>query len=289
MNVRKSAALALGQIGGSEAVSALLLAVRDGAPTQGRAGRVGAGLRKGRRPLIAPLAEDCSTGCEEPFSGHRRGGMFPRSSLLKRAAMVNRAVPVNTLREGGPWRGWRCWGSRFEPLPAGSAAIPLRAVKGSLPALCAGGAIRGGGGMIRAAFRRTFVLKECPETSRPWKLSPPRLTGTASDCWTPFRTAFPRNRRVLRSGSGRPGRLFLLLVQVLEARGIPVTPSCAARVAARLERSDPAAGTPGASPVPDLLSRSQGVRPGVFLKPFLRMSSGQVRLARHRPEHGSRG
>lgn len=289
-NVRKSAALALGRIGGSEAVSALLLAVRDGSPHVRARAVEGLVLASGRGagPLIAPLAEDCSTWVRRAvLRGIGGAGWFPGLPLLKRAAMVNRAVPVNTLAEraaalegmallgdpdSSPFLTRLCGDPRYEPS------------REAYRALCAGG----GDPAAAEVLRRGCV----PENIRLEGMSQENLKAlealAASDLsrnGLRLLEAFPEQlspgtAAVLRRWLGEArGELFLQLVQVLEARGISGDASCAARVAARLERSDPALDPRGIGRFLIWLSRSQGVRPGVFLKPFLRMSSGQVRLA----------
>jgi hypothetical protein len=75
------------------------------------------------------------------------------------------------------------------------------------------------------------------------------------------------------------GDLFLQLIELLEAKAIPADASCAARVSARIERGDTTLDTHSLSRFLVWLSRSPGIPPGVFLKPFLRMTSGQVRFA----------
>jgi HEAT repeat protein len=289
-NVRKSAALALGRIGGGEAVSALLLAVRDESPHVRTRAVEGLVLASGRSagPLIAPLAEDSSTWVRRAvLRGIGGAGWSPGLPVLKRAALVVRPNLVNTLAEraaalegmallgdaaSSPFLAGLCGDSRYEPS------------REAYRALCAGG----GDPAAMEVLRRGAV----PENIRLEGVSPGNLraleTLAASNLsrnGLRMLEAFPvelsaGTAAVLRRWLGEArDEEFLQLVQVLEARGISGDASCAARVAARLDRGDPALDPRGIGRFLIWLSRSPGVRPGVFLKPFLRMPSGQVRLA----------
>ncbi len=289
-NVRKSAALALGRIGGEEAVSALLLAVRDGSPHVRTRAVEGLVLASGRDagPLIAPLANDPNTWVRRAvLRGIGGAGWSPGLPLLKKAALVTRADPMNTRAE----RAAALEGMALLGDPSSSSFLAgLCSDPGYEPSREAYRALCAGGGDPAAA--RVLERGVIPENLRLDGISPGNLKAIEALAASKLTRnglrlleAFPGRlspgtASILRRWLGEaPGELFHQLVQVLEARGIPGNPSCAARVAARLERGDPALDPRSVGRFLIWLSRSPGVRPGVFLRPFLRMPSGQVRLA----------
>lgn len=289
-NIRKSAALSLGRIGGEEAVDALLEALRDSSPHVRTRAVEGLVLAWGRKagPHLAGLVGDPNTWVRRAvFRGLGRTGMRSALPELYRAAAETCTNPRNTIPErtaalegialigdpdSAPFLARLCGNTDYQP---GSEAFR---------ALCAVG-----GDLAAAEVLRRGVV---PENIRLEGVSPANLSALEKLALTvPERkglrllAVFPgelsaASRTTLRRWLGSTGGdLFLQLVELLEAKAVPADASCAARVSARLEQGDNSLDTHSLSRFLVWLSRGPGIPPGVFLKPFLRMASGQVRFA----------
>lgn len=289
-NIRKSAALSLGRIGGEEAVKALLEALKDNSPHVRTRAVEGLVLAHGRKagPHVAELARDPSTWVRRAvFRGMGRTGWRTGLPVLFRAAEGSCSYPRNTIPErSAALEGIALIGDpESATFLAGLCGNPGYQPEGeAFRALCAVG-----GELAAAEVLKRGVI---PENIRLEGVSPVRLAELEKLALTiPERKGlrllalFPGElsataRSTLRRWLGcTGGDLFLQLVELLEAKAIPADASCAARVSARLERGDNTLDTHSLSRFLIWLSRGPGTPPGVFLKPFLRMSSGQVRFA----------
>lgn len=289
-NIRKSAALSLGRIGGDEAVTALLDALGDSSPHVRTRAVEGLVLAWGRKagPHVAEMARDPSTWVRRAvFRGMGRTGWRDGLPLLTRAASVTCANPRNTIPERtAALEGIALIGDPDSaPFLAGLCGNPVyQPIGEAFRALCSVG-----GDLAAAEVLRRGVI---PENIRLEGVSPANLSELEKLALTvPERKGmrllalFPgelsaTSRSTLRRWLGcTGGDLFLQLIELLEAKAIPADASCAARVSARIERGDTTLDTHSLSRFLVWLSRSPGIPPGVFLKPFLRMTSGQVRFA----------
>jgi HEAT repeat protein len=289
-NLRKSAALSLGRIGGEEAVAALLAALSDTSPHVRTRAVEGLVLAAGRNsgPMIASLAGDSSTWVRRAvLRGIGMAGWQPGLDILLEAVHKNRHRRIDTIAErtaalegiamlgtpaAAPVLSELCRDSRYEP--GGQAFRALCAV--------------GGDNAVEEVLRRGIL----PDSIR--------LEGTSDGNLTRLEelavsvldrkalrvlSVFPRElsrstRSALRKMLGAAGgELFLQLVELLESGMISGDTSCAARVAARLSAGDTSLEPHAVCRFLIWLSRTGSVPPGVFLKPFLRTASGQVRLA----------
>lgn len=289
-NIRKSAALSLGRIGGEEAACALLEALGDSSPHVRTRAVEGLVLAWGRRagPHVAGLVGDPSTWVRRAvYRGIGRTGLRKALPDLYRAAAGSCSNSRNTIPErtaalegialiadpaSAPFLAGLCGNTAYQP------------VAEAFRALCAVG-----GDLAAAEVLRRGVI---PENMRLEGVSPENLSALERLALAaPERrglrllAVFPgelsaASRSTLRRWLGcAGGDLFLQLVELLEAKGIPADASCAARVSARLEQGDSSLDTHSLSRFLIWLSRSPGIPPGVFLKPFLRTPSGQVRFA----------
>jgi len=289
-NIRKSAALSLGRIGGEEAVKALLEALKDSSPHVRTRAVEGLVLAWGRKsgPHLAEMARDPSTWVRRAvFRGMGRAGWRTGLPVLYGAASGSCTNPRNTI----PERTSALEGIALIGDPDSAAFLAgLCGNPGYQPGSDAFRALCAVGGDLAAAE----VLKRgvIPENIRLEGVSPAHLSELEKLALTvPDRkglrllSVFPgelsaASRSTLRRWLGcTGGDLFLQLVELLEAKEIPADASCAARVSARIERGDNSLDPHSLSRFLVWLSRSQGIPPGVFLKPFLRMTSGQVRFA----------
>lgn len=289
-NLRKSAALSLGRIGGEEAVAALIQALSDTSPHVRTRAVEGLVLAAGRRagPVIAPLAEDRSTWVRRAaLRGLGMSGWQPGLELLMRGAGKKLPRRIDTLAE-------RTAALEGIALLGGSGASSLLSGfckdPGYEPGLKAFQALCSVGGDPAAEeVLRRGVL---PQSIRLDGTSPEnlrRLEDLAVSAPDPkalrLLSVFPvrlsdSTRSVLRRWLGTTGgEFFLQLIDLLEARGIPGDTSCAARVASRLTEGDASLDPHSVCRFLLWLSRSPGVPFGVYLKPFLRTPSGRVRLA----------
>lgn len=289
-NIRKSAALSLGRIGGEEAVEALLEALKDSSPHVRTRAVEGLVLAWGRKagPHVSAMAHDPSTWVRRAvFRGMGRTGWRTGLPVLARAASGSCSTPRNTIPErtaalegialiGDPCSAQFLAGLCGNPAyqPGGEAFRALCAVGGDLAAaeVLKRGVIpehirlEGVSSALLSELEKLALLIPERKGLRLLSLFPGELS-TAS-------------RSTLRRWLGcTGGDLFLQLVELLEAKAIPADASCAARVSARLERGDNSLDTHSLSRFLIWLSRGPGIPPGVFLKPFLRMTSGQVRFA----------
>jgi len=289
-NIRKSAALSLGRIGGEEAVKALLEALGDSSPhvrTRAVEGLVLAwGSKAGSH--VAELARDPSTWVRRAvFRGMGRTGWRAGLPVLYKAAAGSSVNSRNTIPErtaalegialiGDPdsaaFLAGLCGNQNYQP--GGDAFRALCAVGGDQ---AAAEVLKRG--VIPENIRLEGVSPACLSGLEKLALSIPERKGLRLLAGFPGELS-ATSRTTLRRWLGcTGGDLFLQLVGLLEAKAIPADASCAARVSARLERGDNSLDTHSISRFLVWLSHSPGIPPGVFLKPFLRMTSGQVRFA----------
>ncbi len=289
-NLRKSAALSLGRIGGEEAIGALMLAMKDSSPHVRTRAVEGLVLAHGRSagPIIAKLAEDPSTwvrravyrgmgralykgGLDTLVTAARRTCSYPLNTLPERTAALEGLALIGDPRSAVLLHDL-CLDPGYEP---GAEAFK---------ALCAVG-----GDLAASEVLRRGVI---PENIRLDGVSPEKLALLEELAVTSLErkglrllSVFPRElsdgtRSALRRWLGSAeGDLFLQLVELLESRSVPADASCAGRVASRLARADASLAPHAIARFLIWLSKGPGVPPGAFLKPFLRMPSGQVRLA----------
>lgn len=289
-NLRKSAALSLGRIGGDQAVEALLNALKDSSPHVRTRAVEGLVLASGSSagPVIAPLARDPSTWVRRAvYRGLGRTRLRSALPVLESAAAGRCSNPLNTSQEraaalegiallgdpaSGPFLSGLCLDPCYEPSDQ------------AFRALCAVGGDPAASEMLRRGVIPEHVRLDGVSGT---KLSALEELAVSIPDRRGLRllSVFPRElsdatRSTLRKWLGSVGgALFLQLVELLEEKRVSADASCAARVASRLDRGDSGLDPHSLSRFLRWLSRTPGVPPGVFLKPFLRMPSGQVRLA----------
>lgn len=289
-NLRKSAALSLGRIGGEEAVEALLNALSDSSPHVRTRAVEGLVLASGSSagPVIAPMAGDPSTWVRRAaYRGMGRTRTAEALPVLERAAVVRCANTLNMVQErAAALDGLALLGDPASaPFLAGLCAdLSYEPANHAFRALCSVGGEEAAveilrRGVVPEHVRLEGVSREKLAALEELAVSAPDRKGLRLLSILPAELSDPTRSTLRKLLGSAGGALFLQLVELLEEKEVPADPSCAARVAARLERGDAGLDPHGLSRFLAWLSHSPGVAAGAFLKPFLRMPSGQVRLA----------